>query len=450
MKRILLNTFIFVLVCALLLITGLNIANSSFLFVQNDGETFSYADGSSASIDGADFLLPEYICAKGDAIKDVAFVANRQTVSEIYSYLKPFILSALTQGRCFAVDDGIWTSLLDSSNVVYIRYHSQLTAGVISSHLGGSITAIEGAGEISEMVISVNAQNGSFTVTTRSKLGNTYAFYPPQEGYTLDNNTVTFDTEHFSRYSELTNNSEFNFIANANISGISQASLISPFQPVLDTPPALSSLRFEKTADAFSPELLAAMGFTPAGLGSYTDEFTGETVYINTLGTIKRSDSHFTFSASLEGGIPLSVTSNKDGAYSVFESINAVEILLDKQYTLMPELFGGDAQVMLSSVTANGDAFTLNFTYTYNNIVILRSDRSAPEISITVSDGKITHISAELMNAKSTSYLIKSYPMFTVLRVLTPAVKPQSYSLLRLAYVIGEGDCHAEWLLETK
>ena len=53
------------------------------------------------------FLLPEYICAKGDAIKDVAFVANRQTVSEIYSYLKPFILSALTQGRCFAVDDGM-------------------------------------------------------------------------------------------------------------------------------------------------------------------------------------------------------------------------------------------------------------------------------------------------------------------------------------------------------
>ena len=40
--------------------------------------------------------------------------------------------------------------------------------------------------------------------------------------------------------------------------------------------------------------------------------------------------------------------------------------------------------------------------------------------------------------------------MFTVLRVLTPAVKPQSYSLLRLAYIIGEGDCHAEWLLETK
>ena len=450
MKRVLLNTFIFVLVCALLLITGLNIANSSFLFMQDDGGTFSYTDITPASIDGADFLLPEYICAKGEAIKDVAFLANSTTVGEIYSYLNPFILSALTQGRCFPVDDSIWEALLDEKNIVYVRYHSQLMAGVIASHLGSRVPSVEGAGEISELIISVNAQSGSFSLTTRSKLGQVRSFYPPQNGYTLENTSLFFDTEHFSRYAELANNSTFNFIARANLSGISQSSLISPFQPVLDTPPAVSVLNFEATDAEFSPELLAAMGFTPAGLGSYKDELTGDTVYINTLGTIRRGPDRFTFTASLDGGIPLNVTSGREDAYPVFESIDAAEVLLDKLTTLMPTVFGGDARPMLVSVSANGDALTLSFTYAHNNVIILNSDKTAPEISMTVKDGKITDISAELINAVSTSYLIKSYPMFTVLRVLTPAVKPQSYSLLRLAYIIGEGDCHAEWLLETK
>lgn len=450
MKRILLNTFIFVLVGALLLITALNVANSSFLFSQDGGETFSYTDSNTVSVNGADFLIPEYICAKGTDIKDVAFLANAKTVGEIYSYLSPFILSALTQGRCLPADSTIWESLLDADNVVYVRYHNQLTAGVISAHLGSKTPAIKGCGEISEMVISVNADNGTFSLTTRSKLGQIFTFYPTPDGYTHENNTLKFDVEHFSRYSELTNNSAFSFLAKANLSGIPEASLISPFQPVLDTPPAVSVLSFEKTDAVLTAEALAVMGFTPAGLGSYTDELTGETVYINTLGTIRRSDARLTFTASLEGGIPLNVTSGREGAYPIFESISAAEVLLDKLYTLLPSIFGGDARAMLSSVDANGDAFTLNFTYAHDNVIILRPDRSAPEISITVKDGKITDISAELLNAVSTSYLIKSYPMFTVLRVLTPAVRPQSYSLLRLAYVIGEGDCHAEWLLETK
>ena len=79
---------------------------------------------------------------------------------------------------------------------------------------------------------------------------------------------------------------------------------------------------------------------------------------------------------------------------------------------------------------------------------ILTAEGDTCGITVKVDNGKVVSARADLMNANNISYRIKSYPMYTVLRVMTPSVRPEVYSLLRLAYRTGEGDRYTEWLLE--
>ncbi len=450
MKKILLNSLLIVLVAALIAVTVLNALSSPALFSSENGEK-GYQSSEKTGAGSDSFLLPEFIGAKGPLTGSIGLLANKASVTEVYEFLSPFISSAFASGHGEYVFSGIWTSLISEENTVYLRYHSELKAAMISAHIDGNYLISGENPDVAEMilVLSDDGENHTvYTLYTRSRLGTVCKFKAKSTAYTVNGEFVYFDAETFSQFSDLSGNSEFDYLAFQNISGIPKKSLMLSSQHILAAPPAPSGLRFGDTDSELSSELLAALGFTPAGLGIYTDD-TGATVYINTLGTLRRTPESLTYEAAFEGGIPLSVTENGDNAYSVLEDTYSAESLMSRLNTIQPGLFGEDAYLMLTEAQANGTAITLRYGYFFDNIMIMGSDNSSPEVTVTIENGKLIYANISFLNANDISYRIKNYPMFTVLRVLTPTSAPEHCSLLRLAYKVGQGDCYTEWILET-
>ncbi|MBQ2732935.1 MAG: hypothetical protein IJF74_02145 [Clostridia bacterium] len=448
MKKILLNCLLIALVAALFAVTVLNALSSPALFSSDDGEKGASNTEQSAA---NGFLLPEFIGAKGTLTGSVGLLSSKVSVAEVYSFLSPLISAAFTGGTGESIPPTLWEELIGEENTVYLRYHSELRAALISSHINGSYLFKGENPNVFEMLLVLRdsgENRTAYTLYTRSREGKLCRFTSGGETYLQNGIPVYFDAETFSRFSDLSGNSEFDYLIFQSISGIPEKSLMLPSQHILATPPAPSGLRFDSTEGELSSELLALLGFTPAGLGIYTDD-TGATVYINTLGTLRRTADRLTFEAAFEGGIPLSVTENDTSAYSVLEGAYSAEALISELNFLQPELFGGDAYPMLTETHANGTALTLKYGYFFDNIMILSDDGNMLDITVTVENGKLTYADISLLNANDISYRIKNYPMFTVLRVLTPGASPEHGSLLRLAYRMGEGDIYTEWILET-
>ena len=133
----------------------------------------------------------------------------------------------------------------------------------------------------------------------------------------------------------------------------------------------------------------------------------------------------------------------------MLEDTYCAEALLKQLAEIQPELFGGDAYPMLTSVGAEGTSIKLVFSYFFDNVIIMNDDDTVSTITLTLQSGRLIRADISLMNANDISYRVKNYPMFTVLRVLTPGASPEHGSLLRLAYKRAQGDCYTEWILET-
>ena len=451
MKKLIVNILIFALVAALLAVTVLNAVNSSGLFSsQGDSAEYSQQSDSASARIGASFLLPEFIGAKGERVKSLGLLGNKEATAEVYAYLSPLLSAAFSGGIGEYLPAESWNMLFSAKDVVYLRYHSRLKAAMIDLHLGGS-GKVKGEDPVISEIIMVLEGDGQtsteYSVYSRDVDGTVCRFTAPDGGYSAGGQALRFDIEAFSRFEELSDNLGFDFLITANISGIPDTARMSSSQPIVSTPPSNMGLSFKSTDAELSSELLALIGFVPAGLGTYKDE-SGATVYINTLGTLRRHQNAMTFEAAFDGGLPISVTNTADGAYSVLESIFAVETLLGRMHDLQPELFGNEAHLMLTAAYTDGQALTLCFDYFFDNVRILTAEGDTCGITVKVDNGKVVSARADLMNANNMSYRIKSYPMYTVLRVMTPSVRPEVYSLLRLAYRTGEGDRYTEWLLE--
>ncbi len=451
MKKLLFNSLLIALIAALIAVTVLNALSSPALFSSESGEKDTQSSEKSRATIAQSFLLPEFIGAKGPLTGSIGLLANKASVTEVYEFLSPFISAAFSSGKGEYVFSTIWTSLISEKNTVYLRYHSEMKAAMISAHIDGNYLLQGENPDVTEMIFVLN-DNGEnhtvYTLYTRSRHGTVCRFTQSNSVYMKNGEPVYFDDETFSQFSDLSGNSEFDYLTFQNISGIPKKSLMLQSQHILSAPPSPSGLRFEKTDGELSSELLAAIGFTPAGLGIYTDD-TGATVYINTLGTLRHTTESLAFEASFDGGIPLSVTENAESAYSVLEDAYSAEALISRLNSIQPALFGGDAYLMLTEAHADGTALTLRYSYFFDNIMIMDDESGAPAVSLTIENGKLTYADISFLNANDISYRIKNYPMFTVLRVLTPSSSPKHCSVLRLAYLIGEGDRYTEWILET-
>ncbi len=448
MKKFLLNSLLSVLVAALIAVTVLNALSSPALFSSDSADKDTGGSAGNVTGNAYSFFLPEFIGAKGPLTGSIGLLANKASVTEVYEFLSPFIAAAFASGNGEYVSAASWMSLIGEENTVYLRYHSEMKAAMIGAHIDGNYLLAGENPNVSEMllVLSDHGENRTaYTLYTRCKYGTVCRFTPKNTVYTKNGETVYFDAETFSQFSDLSGNSEFDYLAFQNISGIPQTSLMLQSQHILSAPPAPSGLRFGKTDSELSSELLAALGFTPAGLGIYTDE-TGATVYINTLGTLRRTPEALIFEAAFDGGIPLSVTENKGDAYSVLEDMYSAEALLSHLNTVQSELFGSDAYPMLTEVRTEDTALTLVYKYFFDNIMIIGD---GIDVTVTIESGKLIYANISFLNANDISYRVKNYPIFTVLRVLTPAASPEHCSLLRLAYKVERGDCYTEWILET-
>lgn len=451
MKKILFNLLLSVLVAALVAVTVLNAMSVPTLF-SSEGTDKGASTASTIGPDAShSYLLPEFIGAKGTLTGSIGLLANKTSVTEVYTFLAPFIASAFANGTGTYDEAYSWSELIREENTVYLRYHSELKAAMIGAHIDGSHTLKGENPDVFEMLFVLHddgINRTAYTVYTRSRYGKICCFTSAKNVYVQNGNNVYFDAEAFSRFSDLSGSSAFDYLAIKNISGIPQKSLMLESQHVLETPPAQSGLNFGKTDAQLSSALLAALGFTPAGLGIYTDD-TGATVYINTLGTLTHTASALTFESSFDGGIPLSVTKSDRNAYSVLEDTYYAEALLKQLAEIQPELFGGDAYPMLTSAIGNGASLKLVFSYFFDNVIIMDSDCTIPTVTLTLQNGKLNYANISFLNANDISYRVKNYPMFTVLRVLSPGASPEHCSLLRLAYKRAQGDCYTEWILET-
>jgi len=350
---------------------------------------------------------------------------------------------------------GRWESVLAEDNIIYARFHTELKAHLINMHIGE--TEKSEADELMqkrsplvyELVLAVTGKSApfSFELTVRSSAGDLCKYSAPENGFTESGTSLYFDADAFGETPDFAEASEFEFlVSSATASGISDTALLSVSQPILTTPPATTNLSFSHSNKSLAAESLTLLGFTPANYGSYTDG-NGKNVYVNTTGTIEKTESKLVFTASVDGGISLLREDDKT-AYSYVTSTYAAELLLHRLKAEQPELFGGDASLLLTAAYSNSSSLVLEFSYFFDNVIILTADNERMGVTVTLSGGRITHLSADLLDAQNMSYRIRNYPQLTVLRIITPGVKPRNYSVLKLVYRISSKEAYTEWLLE--
>lgn len=466
MKDKLTNLLITLLVAALLAVSFLSVSSGYGLFRDETADTEELLPsdvtetGSSERTDR--FVLPEFIGARGTRLGSFGLMADRNSMTELYEFLAPYLSAALTTGRCEQADDGdtLWNTLLSEGEILYLRYHTGLRASVIAAHLCGktpreSLAAAAGeAPEIRELILLLLPQGTTrspFEVTVKDTGGTVYRYTADVGGYADTGEPLLFDTELFANATKLSGLSPFTFYGLSSLSGIPDYTKLSPSQPLLEQPPSASGIAAEACPSVLSEAALTRLGYLPSGYGSYTDTDNGyAVVYVSTHGTLRYGDGKITFSASIDGGIPLRSTAAQSDAASLYADLRAAELLVARLQSTQPELFGGDAELLLTSVGRTETGLILGFSYFLDNIEVLTEGREPIGMTLTVEDGKVIALDADALNVALRAYLVKNYQQATVLRILSPSVHAANSSCLRLVYRLLDGDSYTEWLLEIR
>ncbi|MBQ5648859.1 MAG: hypothetical protein IIV03_01850, partial [Clostridia bacterium] len=245
MKKILFNLLLSVLVAALVAVTVLNAMSVPTLF-SSEGTDKGASTASTIGPDAShSYLLPEFIGAKGPLTGSIGLLANKTSVTEVYTFLAPFIASAFANGTGRYDEAYSWSELIREENTVYLRYHSELKAAMIGAHIDGSYTLKGENPDVFEMLFVLHddgINRTAYTVYTRSRYGKICCFTSAKNVYVQNGNNVYFDAEAFSRFSDLSGSSEFDYLALQSISGIPQSALMLESQHILAAPPSPSGL----------------------------------------------------------------------------------------------------------------------------------------------------------------------------------------------------------------
>lgn len=340
--------------------------------------------------DLADYLLPEFIGVTVDGVRS-GVSGSVNVISELYALLTPTLRSAFYS--TVPLNEGNWENCTAAENSVYIKYHSELPDGILALFAGmGTNTSADSVnfrGNVREIFLLPPASvSDDTTMMTRSDSGDLRMYVIPSHKASVGREEL----ERFVRFygtgmnSFLFNEGKYEFLAWTEpvyTEALQQRQLI-----MTDGTAALI-----QNSSGEREEILRRFGLNPDKLLNVHTESDGSASYYDTHGILYFGESSFEYvSSSADNGRSVSDilgrTFAPDGsaADTLGDYIRAAVLLYEDIAAVNPIYTGGEADLLLRSVSSENGTVTLRFMYTVGN---LRITDEQDAYRITFSAGRV-------------------------------------------------------------
>lgn len=380
-----LNVLIGVLLLVLFLQCGIYIARSARVRRARSGVPFDMRVLSASTKDVArnlnpDLLLPETVAVQ-NAGETRAIFNSVAVMGDLCSDLSGTVLSAFS-GEPVRQEESVWHTAL-TQNGVYVRYLAEFPYQIL--HVFAA--AAQGSAErlyrtepyigVREMIFLAGSDGSLDRVFVRGA-GGVYSFSAETELMLAD----------VQRYAE-EYDSLFYRCTLQESTGVAELTVDAPIsaRSVVISDRILSLL--SANADDWNV-FLRLLDFNPDKLNTHTEP-DGTRVYVESHGVLRTDSYGITYQATESSGVSAAALSGTSGSFDVYAALRASSYLIARLSEMNAMYTGGDAALMLNSVSAAGEALTLTFGYRCDNIPLLGSD-GEDYLTVTFTGGRLTEL----------------------------------------------------------
>ena len=168
-------------------------------------------------------------------------------------------------------------------------------------------------------------------------------------------------------------------------------------------------------------------------------------VYVESHGVLRMDSKSVNYSAAEQGGISLSRIVGKEASGDIYSYLRAASYIVWRMADMDPLYTGGDAELVLRSVSSDDGAITLQFSFTSDNMEIYKKGGDAG-LTITFKGDKITQIVHHMTIVRRGSDERKLMLQAWYKEQLAPGL----HTAMRPVYRMEEGtiSISAEWIAE--
>ena len=354
------------------------------------------------------YLLPEFIGLTVSG-KQIGVSASYYLISELYELLTPTIGQALTAAVPLAqeLDDEVWNSYTSAETSVYVRYHNELTDGVVAL-FAGRMQNLRFRDSIREIFI-LPSQDET-VVAIRSAAGEVIQYILPVYMTSVSASEIS----HFVRsYGSGMTPFLFNEETCASLAWTEPI-----YTEALQTRNLIMTDGTAGLIQNSSDEreaLLRLFGFNPDKLLNVHVEADGSSSYYDTEGILYLRRSAFEYRRSSDDtGLDLNdilggFSVGKGGgstAETLKNYIQAAVLLYENLEKISRNYTGGDADILLRSMSSENGEVTLEFQYAFDNVPIA-DERAA--YRITFSDSRVLQVELHTIAVRVLAERSESY-----------------------------------------
>lgn len=361
------------------------------------GDTSDYPSGM--------YLMPSSVLLRTEETSRILLQNGEGVMEDCYVRLAPLITAAASDTSCLrplygreATETWQQVSLLPSC--IYVSYHLDLPlqiVGYFSAALTEQAMLVTSATPVlvKEMVFYED-EAGDCQVLIRSSAGTVYLSETRSDASTFS------DLYAYSVYElekEAKANASYSDATFAGAYFAEEDPFVSPVTPVLlsglraakyrfTTPDLTSLLSDQKDANNF----LRLFSYNPNKINRH-EEANGTTVYVEEHGVLKISSTSLSYTAAQGGGVSAAEALEADASgIDLYDAVLYSTRILDGLRAIRPGYFGGDCQLLLTSVSGESGNLELRYRYYADNLP-LRGP--APEILFTFTSDTMTSVVIE-------------------------------------------------------
>ena len=401
---------LFAVLCCLTVLTISAISGSSRT---TDGG-FDFAgltnEARRTEADVSGYLLPEFIGVTVDGVRS-GVSGSADIVAELYALLTPTLRSAFRD--TVPLNEGCWEDCTAADNSVYIKYHSELPDGILAlfaeMNANPETDSVNFRGNVREIFILPPASVSEDTrMMTRSDAGELRM-------YVIPSHKAAIGRGELGRFVRSYGNGMSPFLFNEG-----RYPFLSWSEPVYTE--ALQKRQLLMTVGTAvliqnsaeeREEMLRLFGLNPDKLLNVHIEEDGSGSYYDTHGILYFRSSSFAYvRSSADSGRSVSeilgrtFAPNGKAEEALEDYIQAAIQLYEGIVKINPLYAGGEADLLLRSVSSENGEVTLRFMYTAGN---LRITEEQDAFRITFSHGRLVSaelhtVAVRLLAERSTSY----------------------------------------------
>ena len=342
--------------------------------VEKDAEEVSYGE----------YLLPA--CIGVSPASDGRGISVGENVTrELYTMLSP-CLAAGFSGEPKEETAENWNILAGSSRAVYIRYHSTLPTAVLQT-MAASLCGMEADSgatilPVRELILLLpDEQYGDCQVLVRTADGGYFRYLcSPQGEYPTLSQVQDFVQGMESSFYRL------RLIPQEN--GSMEPVFLERMRVrnILMTPGTAVMMQENRVEDL--KKLLSNYDFNPDKLSTH-EEADGTKVVVESHGVFRIRNDSLSYTAGVDGGIPLQYFIGYRETYALSDSLQAACTVIEELREIHPYYLGGDSRPMLTEVSGADGQLRMVFRYAFDNLLL---EGCGPAVVVLTEGDKVTSV----------------------------------------------------------